>query len=171
MPEPLSFHRFIRPHDVPREGKSVLMTADAAECEDLARALDLASVEAFSADVHVMPLAEGLRVQGELSCSFNYRCVVTLEPFAASLRESFDQSFRKIASEEASIEELALFVTDDPPEPLTSDGADIGAILAQFLSLALDPYPRRADSIFSGPAPDVILSSSPFAVLAHLKPR
>jgi hypothetical protein len=58
----------------------------------------------------------------------------------------------------------------DAPQPLTGGVVDLGALATEFLILAIDPYPRKADAVFAGfsagegPA-------SPFAALAALKKK
>jgi hypothetical protein len=58
----------------------------------------------------------------------------------------------------------------DPPDELVGDFVDLGSITAEFLALALDPYPRKPGISFESPqAADV--RDSPFARLAELRPR
>ena len=60
---------------------------------------------------------------------------------------------------------------DHPPEPVFGDQLDLGEILAEELSLALDPYPRAPDADqrlaeFSGDGND---AAGPFEALARLR--
>ena len=60
----------------------------------------------------------------------------------------------------------------EPPEPLIGDSIDLGELVAEFLSLAINPYPRAADADaqaeqYHSEAP----SDGPFAALAKLQDR
>lgn len=171
MPEPLTFHRFVRPSDVPIKGLALTIEADAEERAALARALDLAQMDLFEAHMFVMPVSDGVQIQGTWTCKFHYRCVVTLQPFQSVVSEDFDESFSHLAPGDMAVDDLALSPNDVFLEPLSSEGADIGAVLAQCLSLALDPYPRKNDVVFEEPLPDLTSRPSPFAILAQLKTK
>ena len=55
---------------------------------------------------------------------------------------------------------------EDPPDPIVDGKVDLGALAAEFLALALDPYPRKPGAEFA--APEVAEPDSPFAELARL---
>ena len=59
-------------------------------------------------------------------------------------------------------------VADDAPEPLVGGMIDLGEVATEFLSLGLDPYPRKADAAFATPAAEDD-TPHPFAALAALK--
>lgn len=166
MPEVLSFHRFVRPVEVPPSGRQFKVAADEAERAALARALDLADITEFTAELTLLPLADGLSARGTLHCKLSYACVVTLEPFGAEITEPVAREFR--ASVALGTEDVDMSPDDDPPDALTPEGADIGACLAETLSLALDPYPRKPGAEFIDAA-GTNEALSPFAVLGKLK--
>ncbi|MCW5690545.1 MAG: DUF177 domain-containing protein, partial [Pseudolabrys sp.] len=57
---------------------------------------------------------------------------------------------------------------DAAPEPLTGNSIDLGAIAAEFLVLAIDPYPRKEGAQFAPPAVEKG-GNYPFAALTALK--
>ena len=87
-------------------------------------------------------------------------CVVTLDPFPARVEEEVDvdfsasEAFRGTPAEDAEM-----------PDPIVDGMIDLGGLTAEFLSLGLDPYPRKPDASFAfeGEA-----DASPFAALAGL---
>ena len=107
-----------------------------------------------------------LRVTGEVAASVTQTCVVSLEPFETQLRESVDSSFapepdareadRKLAAAAkiAGAEGLVLSETPDPPDPIVNGLFDLGALVAEFLALGLDPYPRKPGVEFAEAAPE-----------------
>ena len=65
---------------------------------------------------------------------------------------------------------------DEFREPLVDDSIDIGEVVAQQLSVIMDPYPRRPDGLpaiaEAGPgsgAEAILDARNPFAILAALK--
>ena len=62
-------------------------------------------------------------------------------------------------------------LAEDPPDPLIGGVVDLGACISEFLTLALDPYPRKPGAQFNEPAPAADAETSPFAKLRTLTPR
>jgi len=60
----------------------------------------------------------------------------------------------------------------DIPDQFTGDSIDVGAVVAEFAALAIDPYPRKPDAAFPETAekePEEEKRPSPFAVLKDWK--
>ncbi len=156
-------------------GDEFRLTADAETRSLLAARFDLVAIDALSAILSVRRRRQGalIAVAGNLTAQVQQTCVVTLEPFAASVAEAIDLSFAPAAA--VAAQEIDVSGLDDP-EPLESDALDLGEIVAQALSLALDPYPRAPGIAFvdiiedagDAPEPERQVPSS-FASLAKLK--
>ena len=56
---------------------------------------------------------------------------------------------------------------DDPPDPLIGGAVDLGSVVSEHLTLALDPYPRKDGAKMPGEATDA--AESPFAALLRLR--
>ncbi|WP_374650385.1 DUF177 domain-containing protein [Dongia sp.] len=110
----------------------------------LAEVLDLRAIDRLTATLWLRRLASGLiEVKGELEGEVVQTCVVTLEPVPATVRESFRLTFGD-AEPEPALDEIDIHFDDsDPPEPIEDGKIDLGALVAEQLSLALDPYPRK----------------------------
>ncbi|MBM3620108.1 MAG: DUF177 domain-containing protein [Alphaproteobacteria bacterium] len=161
-PEELS--RIVRLDRVPARGVTIDVTATEAERAALARRFELLELPALKAEVMVRPGLGGVwSVTGRLSADVVQACVVTLDPVAQSIDEAIDLRFAADAKATA----------DDPeaPEPLEGDTIDVGAIVADHLSLALDPFPRAPGATYE-PAPEPAdTKPNPFAALEGLKGR
>jgi uncharacterized metal-binding protein YceD (DUF177 family) len=103
---------------------------------------------------------------------------VTLEPVSSKIDESVEHIFvpegsklaRMVTNEEGEI------VLDpngpDIPDQFTGDSIDVGATVAEFAALAIDPYPRKSDIEFTDTTenePEEEKRPSPFAVLKDWK--
>ena len=110
----------------------------------LAEVLDLQAIDRLVAVLHLRRLASGLiEVKGELEGEVVQTCVVTLEPVPARIHESFRVTFGDVEPEPTLGEIDIDFEDSDPPEPIVEGKIDLGAVVAEQLSLALDPYPRK----------------------------
>jgi uncharacterized metal-binding protein YceD (DUF177 family) len=118
--------------------------ATAEERAALADVLDLQAIGRLVATLQLRRLASGLvEVKGELESEVVQTCVVTLEPVPAQIRESFRLTFGDAEPEPLLSEIDISFDDSDPPEPIEDGKIDLGALVAEQLSLALDPYPRK----------------------------
>jgi uncharacterized metal-binding protein YceD (DUF177 family) len=156
------FHRPLRVEPLPRDGLEMDIEANAAEREKLAALNGLPAITRLSAHFVVKKWRRGVEVEGELSARVTQTCVVTLEPFEADIDEPIDVRFLPDAAPD-SLEE-------DAPDPLVDGRIDLGAIASEFLTLALDPYPRKPGVAFEPPA-DAEDPESPFSRLRALAAR
>lgn len=157
--------RVVRLDRVPSRGMDIDVQASEAERAALARRFELLELPALQADVRVQPGLGGVwTVSGRLRAEVVQACVVSLEPVAQSIDEAFEVRFAAGARAEAGAD-------PDAPEPLEGDIIDVGAVVADHLSLALDPFPRAAGVEYQPEAEPVEVKPNPFAALEQLKGR
>lgn len=162
--------------DTPPEGLDIDVSATPAECVALASHNAIPAVHALHAELRAQRWrGDGLKIDGELRASVRQTCVATLEEFDSEIVEPIHMRFAPPAEEaprsrrrQDQIAEIAM--DDDPPDPLIGGVVDLGAIISEFLTLALDPYPRKAGAQFSEPSGEGAQILSPFAALGRLKP-
>jgi len=152
------------------------ITANEQEREALARRFGLIALDRLTATVRLTRVRGGaVRVTADYEADVVQSCVVTLTPVPAHVAESFSVTFSPKAAHEAG-EDLDLSpLAEDVPEPLVGGAVDIGETVAQYLALALDPYPRAPGVrfepvVYAGPEHKV-LENSPFSALASLRKR
>ncbi|CAK0771102.1 conserved hypothetical protein [uncultured Gammaproteobacteria bacterium] len=162
---PPEFSRPVSVDVAAAEGGFVLeITANAAEREALGRRLGLEGLTRLDAKLHLRPIDRGrmVRVKGRFEAEVIQICVVTLEPFAAVVTEAFSALFAIEAPAGVNRFEIlfnsATVDDDDLPEPVENDRIDVGELVAQHLSLALDTHPRRPGAsipeAYAGTDPD-----------------
>ncbi len=154
--------------------------ASATERTALADVLELQAIARLVATLRLRRLASGLiEVSGEMESEIVQTCVVTLEPVPANIRERLRLTFGD-AEPEPVLGEIDIdFDDSDPPEPIVDGIINLGALVAEQLSLALEPYPRKEGSevpqeFTPNPAEVHVLepppaTSKPFAELDKLK--
>jgi len=127
-------------------GAALEIAASDSERAALARRFGFLGLPALSARVTVDRRAGGqVVVEGRLRGKIVQACILTLDPVTQDLDEAFRIVFKQDLAEErdpASGEAL-LAAQLDAPEPLQGNLLDVGEIVAEQLSLAADPYPRR----------------------------
>ena len=107
-------------------------------------------------------------VHGELT----QVCVVSLEPFPATVDEEIDVRFapRRTTARRAEphAEPETFSMTDEgEPDPIVDGKIDLGALAAEFFALGLDPYPRKPGASFEPPE-EAEATVSPFSALASV---
>lgn len=173
--------------EVPPQGVDLELLADAATRRRLAAANGLVDLTFAQARLRLAHRGrEGLRVTGELRARAVQTCVVSLEPFEVEIVEPVDVEFeparagaparderssRRRATERAPAPEDEEGMEDlDAPDEIVGGRIDLGALAAEFLTLGVDPYPRKPGADFAEPAPPEP-AASPFAALARLSDR
>jgi hypothetical protein len=169
------FSRMVAAAEVPAEGSHVRFEADAGERAALARFLDVPDMAGFVADLTVRPWRKGgLMVEGTVSARLTRICVVSLEPFEASLNEPVEARYSAaprampgVAGSGAAGEPRGSHAADlDAPDELEGGKADLGALAVEFAALGLDPYPRKPGVALEGASTgEAAPADSPFAVL------
>ncbi|HEX9167362.1 MAG TPA: DUF177 domain-containing protein [Roseiarcus sp.] len=162
--------RVARVDALPKEGQTVTIEASPAEREALASVYGLPEIAVLTAILRLEPVGDGgARVTGAVHGELTQVCVVSLEPFAATVDEAVDVRFAPQSEEDSARrparETLTLSVADeDDPDPLVDGKIDLGALTAEFFAIGLDPYPRKPGVEFVAPA-EQTPSDSPFAAL------
>jgi len=142
----------------------------------IAERLGLQAVDRFDIRIEVRPWrGSGARLNASFEADIVQTCVVTLDPVPAHVSDSFEVKFlpARMIEEPRPGQELDLSPDEDDPEPLGGENGtsfDAGDLAVQYLSLALDPYPRAAGAAIPEEA-TTAEEPSPFAVLASLKPK
>lgn len=156
---------------LPDDGLTVKVAPDAQARAALAEDFGIPGIPALTAQVTLVPGRKGsVHVTGHVDAVVTQTCVVTLEDFDAPVSEDIDLTF----APEDQLPEVRpgaeIDVTElDIPDPLVDGTVDIGAVVAEFLALGLDPYPRKPGVAFEGPDEPSPEQASPFAALARLR--
>lgn len=165
----------------------VSISASPAERKDLARRLRIKALESLEASFTIVREAgnPAVHVTGELRAAVTQLCVVTLEPVQQDVQAPIEGWYadpaRIVSIEKARQEklqrqkgaELPMLEEETDPEPLIDGQIDLGELATQHLSLALDLYPHKRDSVLEAGAPQgeeiPAIRRNPFAALKDWK--
>jgi len=127
-------------------GTALEIAASDSERAALARRFGFLGLPTFSARVTIDRRPGGqVVVEGRLRGKIVQACILTLDPVTQELDETFRIVFKQGLAEEHDPEsgEALVSAQADAPEPLTGNLLDVGEIVAEQLSLAAEPYPRK----------------------------
>jgi len=157
--------------DTIRDGQRLDATADEPARAAIAERLGLTRLDRLEAHVVLERNGANILAKGRVLASLDQSCVITGEPVAAHVDESFEVKF--IPEQAAASPDEEIELAADDCDTMFHDGAtiDLGAAVADSLALALDPYPRSAAAAAALKEAGVMseAEASPFAVLAKLK--
>lgn len=167
---PLNVER-LSPDDLVQE-----LTATPEERAAVAERLGLQALETLTAKVRLRSLGRGdyIRVRGKLFARVTQTCSVTLAPVVSDVEQSLERTYTFEAPKApAPGQEIELEPEgEEPPDPIVDGMVDLGELVVEELSLAIDPFPRAEGVVFDAAAAGVAEEKeNPFAVLAKLRPE
>lgn len=156
---------------LPDLGTTVKFAPDAAARAALAADFGIPGIPKLTAEVTLVPRSQGrVHVTGHVEAVVTQTCVVTLEDFDAPVSEEIELDFAPPDQLPEVRPGAEIDVTElDLPDPLIDGTVDAGAVVAEFLALGLDPYPRKPGAAFKGVEEMSDAETSPFAGLAKLR--
>lgn len=181
MPNPVTDAPLSRPlalTEVPADGLEIEIVATPRECAALARFNDVPEVVSCVAKLRARRWrGDGLEINGDIAARLRQTCVVTLEDFESDVTERVEARFAPPRDEAPRSRrhqpEEPPPNADDAPDPLIGGAVDLGALTSEFLTLAIDPYPRKPGAAFAEPPTSGTSEPgnvSPFAALRDKKP-
>lgn len=165
--------------------KTFTFEADEQERADLARRLNVVSVEEARASVTVQKAGGAvIHAIGSVSAHVTQNCVVTLQPVQNAIEDEFEGwfgdkdsavSFARARNEREAKKghaEVEILEESVDPEPILNGKVDLGELATQYLSLGVDPYPRAQDATSEYIEDEKAAAQprkSPFEALKHWK--
>lgn len=161
----LPYSEPVRLHQVGGGVKRTL-EPDAAARARIAKALDLASLDSFIAEMDLAPSPAGWRLSGRVRARLAQTCGITLEALPLEIDAPFALTLSEAVDEET--DEIVITMDDESPDLIENGQIDLGQYAVEQLALKLDPFPRKPGAEFVQPPEPAEIS--PFAVLKQLRP-
>jgi uncharacterized metal-binding protein YceD (DUF177 family) len=138
----LEFSRPLIVDRVPRKGSHEVFAADEAECKALAVRFALPAIHSLKAHLVATPWrGGGLKVTGDFTADLEQVSVVSLEPFRQTYTYEVERYFLP--------PKIAIDGIEEDAEIIENGEVDLGKLVAENLSLELDPYPRKKGEEFA----------------------
>lgn len=164
--------------------------ADSKALRLLAKRYGIEAVNSLEGEVVLRRESDGMTISatGHFHAEVVQSCVTTLEPVPDQIAETFEGWFldesQASSFERARRKKLEVDATDmplednespiederDEPDTIKGGMVEVGELVAQYLSLALNPYPHSPAAVQQGPLGDESDLKKPnaFAVLKDL---
>lgn len=157
----------------PDKVRKEALEANKQECAALAKRFDLRELSFLKGEISIRRIEGGdvVRLQGKFTAEVVQTCVVSLQDVHESIAGEFETYF---AEKNGRREEDDLdFLEDDDnaPEAVINGNIDLGELLAQYMALELNPYPRAPGVSLAAQLAEsgMAAKNNPFAVLQGLK--
>lgn len=133
------------------------MTPDPSIVPDIISFLSIDDISSLSCDLK-MSRRSGqhiIHIHGHITATIQQTCVQSLDVFSTEIVEEFDAYFsdrdeavpfskaKKELFAKYGMDDTPILDEDEDPEPIVNGSIDLGVVCMQFLSLAIDPYPRK----------------------------
>lgn len=164
------------------DGIRLVFEATTSECDALNTRFGLQALHSLLVDARLLKEKKGdgewvIRVSASYTCELEQICVISLEPFKVKLCDNFEVLFLLPSDRKVSEATVLDDVGEDIYESIYSSELDVGELVAQYLALSIDPYPKRPGaSLVSKPTAisEENLderSNNPFAILGQLRDK
>lgn len=181
MKKALDFSFTVDVDDVQIEPRAYKLKASEQEMTELKERFGLVKLSSFNANVAVScePKAKAIWIRGDIAAELVQQCVVTLGDVPEQVAEPFELMLvSPEVAEQFDEDEVYL----DPKAPdydaFEGDTLPVGEMVAQTLSVLMNPYPKQADAkitVQSGQGvsinEDLEEKPNPFAVLSKLRDK
>ena len=161
---PLPYSEPLRLHQI-GAGVQRRLTPDAEAMKRIARALDLQVLDAFEADINLVPTVSGWRLDGRVTADAVQTCGLTLEPLPVDVDRRF--SIQLVEAKPEETDEIEVTLDEEDADVIEDGKIDLGQYAIEQLVLSLDPFPRKPGAEFVQPEEPAEIS--PFAALKALK--
>ena len=169
------FSRLISISNIEVGETNIGIEANFNECKALADRFSIIKLHNLSAILKFSKINENemLGLKATYSSKITQLCVLTLKPITNLIEGDFSSTFTE-SGETKNNKHLSFSVNDvDPPELLNNGSFDAGELVAEYLSLEIDPFPRSADADIedykSYLSNDKKQKHNPFRILDKLK--
>ncbi|MCH8201982.1 MAG: hypothetical protein IH996_02635 [Proteobacteria bacterium] len=124
------------------------------ECRALADRLGILVLHNFKVAGGVRRVTAGgdIHLSGHIQAALDQNCSITLEPIWERVNTSFNIRFSDRISEDTPIGQFEEQLGDRSLEPMPAGPVDVGEIAVQYLSMAINPFPRTSGATLDAPA-------------------
>jgi len=147
---------FIEADDVSHEVVRLSITPNKEERKNLVRRLGILGIEMLKADLVLKREQGGLvvHIKGHILATLKQSCVVSMDEIETKVNETFEAWFAdpdqavalakvKHDKQVKANGETPIIDESDDPERIIDGKIDLGEVVTQHLSLAINPYPHK----------------------------
>lgn len=169
------FRRVVKLQSIGVNETTMTFTANPSECEALATRYGVLSISALEATVRLWRKGAGARARVHFVADVVQSCIVTLEPVDDHVDQEIEMDFlpQGVVDPADRAGDSALVIEFLDTERFVGGTLDLGSVISEYLSLAIDPYPRKSGVEFGNAERDGAEAvdtarRSPFSALSNL---
>lgn len=142
------FSRMVDITTIPSKGRHYKYQCERSEEEALARRYGIEELKGLEAECEIVPAKKGeFKVTARFTARVIQLCCISLMPVEDKIFGEFSVFFKQPSRQNRPPEiEVDFEVEEEDFELLTSNEIDVGEVIAQHLSLEINPYPRHKDA-------------------------
>lgn len=150
------YEEFSRPYNldlIKKSGSNVAFEASENERSRLAARFNIVGVSALHADCNLRKMKQKEKGDYLLEVSFSAKiiqeCILTLDEIEQDIEDNFSIIFKEVQDTKTDIDEhreVEFELEEEDIEYIDNRVVDIGEYVAEYLSLAINPYPRKANA-------------------------
>jgi len=130
---------------IPLKGIEEHLEAKPAERAALAKRFGLVDLPVLKAQIAMTPGSrQSVAITGTIEAEVIQSCVVTLEPIRSFLKQDIDVVCTPMELPAPDPKTPLEIEIDDEFEYYSDGKIDLGELIAQYLGVSIDPYPRKA---------------------------
>lgn len=139
------FPRPVELNMIGKSGRHLKFQAADDERAALARRYSVVSVDSLEVECDIVPVRKGhFRLDGRYVARIVQLCVVSLDPVEEDISADFTLSLQRMGQGKSpEITDIDFTPDEEDIEFLNSDIFDAGELIAQYLSLEINSYPRK----------------------------
>lgn len=186
-PQQKEWSHAFKAEDVDRKPVLVEISAPESAYSALCSRLGLISIDSLKAKLTLVrnDVNKVIHIQGQILAEVQQKCVVTAESVAEVVDDTFEAwfaepsnavSFTKAKRDRTSTpenNEHPMLEEEEDPEEIIDGKIDLGELVIQYLSLSLNPYPKKEGAEYENKEAsldhDQDVYSNPFAALKDWK--
>lgn len=181
MTKGLDFSFSLDVEEIQTEPRVYKLTAPELQLTELAERFKLIALHMFTATVSVSvdPKNKTIWIRGEIAASLVQQCVVSLADVPEEISDTFELML--VSPEKADeLDQDEVYLDPEAPDYDAFEGEvlPVGDMVAQTLSVLMDPYPKQKDAKIKVPNgqgvsinEDLDEKPNPFAVLSKLRDK
>jgi len=167
--------------EIEKDGKAFSISATEAERDQLVERFKIVDLDSLEAAIEVCRQrhGDGIEIKGNLKAALTQQCVVTLGDVPETIDEDFELLL--VSPEQAdAFDEDEVYADPEAPDydALEGDTVYLGEVVAQTLSVLMNPYPRVVGAEVKPVSganftanEEVGKKPNPFAALAELRDK
>ena len=144
--EEIKFSKCLSVDKITEAVSSFNFSATDEDCNATAERLGILAVHKFEARLKVnkIPTLKAILVEGRIKAKIEQACILSNEGVVETVNDTFQSYFVASKEDVERLEENDPAFLDEDIDVIDGDNIDVAELVTQYLSIFINPYPRKA---------------------------